>query len=122
MLEKGAAERFNMKLAHIGINADSGEEALAWAGQFGKLLGLEVKDTPKSVYTGEIIEIKKNGGRGANGHIGLSVNNCEAALAYFAEQGVGVLEKTKKFRPDGKCYFAYLDLEIGGFAIHLVEE
>ena len=122
MMEKGMKERFNLKLAHIGINASSGEEALGWAKEFALLLGLEVQDTAKSVYAGDIIEIKKDGGRGAKGHIGLSVKDCEGALAYLEEKGIRAAEGTKKFDNIGKCYFAYLDLEIGGFAVHLVEE
>ncbi|HJB07706.1 MAG TPA: VOC family protein [Candidatus Enterocloster faecavium] len=113
---------FDLKLSHIGMNASDDQEAMEWAKAFSELLGLEVKDGPTAVYSGDVIEIKKNGGRGAKGHIGFSVNDCEAALKYFEEKGVGAVESTKKFDSQGKCNFAYLDREIGGFAIHLMQE
>lgn len=122
MEEKTAVELFDMKVAHIGINGADEADSASLAKQFEDLMGLKTRETPASYFSGELVEIMKKNGRGAKGHIGFSVNNCEAALAYYEARGVHAIEGSKKFREDGTCYFAYLDVEIGGFAVHLVEE
>ena len=60
----------------------------------------------------------KGNGRGTVGHIGVGVNNIEAALEYFKGNGVNPIEETRKV-VDGVTTFVYLDKEIAGFAIHL---
>ena len=95
---------------------------MSWAKEFFEFLGLKTRETPNSVFSGELVEIMKENGRGEKGHIGFSVNNCEEALAYFETRGIHSIEETKKFDSQGKCYFAYLDREIGGFAIHLIQQ
>ncbi len=120
-MDKTAVELFDMSVAHVGINASCAEEAGQWAGEFLSLLGLTTRETPKSYFSGELVEIMKENGRGKNGHIGFAVNDCEAAMKYFEEKGVKFVEDTKKFHEDGTCFFAYMEQEIGGFAIHLVQ-
>lgn len=120
-MDKTAVELFDMKIAHVGINASCSEEALEWAGVFKDFLNLTPRETPASCFSGELVEIMKQNGRGVHGHIGFSVNNCEKAMKYFEARGVKFLEETKKFNADGVCYFAYMEKQIGGFAIHLVE-
>ncbi len=121
-MEKSAAELFEMTVAHVGMNAEGDNEAKAWAEEFLDFLGLETRETPASYFSGELVEIMKKNGRGAKGHIGFGVNDCEEALKYFEKRGVKAIEETKKFDGNGKCIFAYLDREIGGFAIHLVQK
>lgn len=122
MEEKNAVDLFNMRVAHIGINATNDEEALTFAKQFLSLMGLPIKETPISYFNGDLIEIMKENGRGTNGHIGFAVNDCEAAIKYFEGRGLKVIEDTKKFDDNGKCIFVYFEGEIGGFAIHLVQK
>lgn len=122
MEEKTAVELFNMKVAHVGLNGADEADAAALARQFEDLMGLKTRETSMSYFNGEIVEIMKRNGRGAKGHIGFSVNDCEAALAYYEARGIHAIEESKNYREDGHCWFAYLDLQIGGFAIHLVEE
>ena len=122
MENKNAVELFQMKVAHVGMNAENEAQAMSWAKEFFEFLGLKTRETPNSVFIGELVEIMKENGRGEKGHIGFSVNNCEEALAYFETRGIHSIEETKKFDSQGKCYFAYLDREIGGFAIHLIQQ
>lgn len=120
-MDKTAVELFDMRVAHVGINASDSAEGKVWADEFLTLLSLTTRETPKSYFTGELVEIMKENGRGKHGHIGFQVNHCEAAMKYFEERGVRFIEETKKFHEDGTCYFAYMEQEIGGFAIHLVQ-
>lgn len=119
--EKNAIQLFDMKVAHVGINAANAAEGAQWAGRFLSLMGLPVTETPKSYFSGELVEIMKENGRGTHGHIGFSVNDCEAAIRYFEERGMKVIPESRKFREDGACNFAYFEGEIGGFAIHMIE-
>lgn len=119
---KNPVELFDMKVAHIGINAKDKDEALDFANQFLKLLGLPVNETPISYFNDSLIEIMKENGRGTNGHIGFSVNDCEAAIKYFTENGLKTVEETKKYDDNGKCIFTYFEGEIGGFAVHLIQK
>ncbi len=121
MAEKSAVELFDMKVAHIGINAANAAEGGVWANEFLTLMGLPIRETPVSYFNGELVEIMKENGRGTNGHIGFSVNDCEAAIRYFEERGMKSIPETKQFKEDGTCKFTYFEGEIGGFAIHILE-
>lgn len=117
----GAETLFNMKVAHVGINAACSEESKAWAETFMRLMGLPVRETPVSYFAGELVEVMNQNGRGVHGHIGFSVNNVEKAMAYFKERGMTPIEETKKFDENGACTFVYFEEQIGGFAIHLIQ-
>ena len=43
MADKSAAELFDMKVAHVGLNAANDGEAAGVAGDFLKLMGLPVR-------------------------------------------------------------------------------
>ena len=120
-MNENPAELFDMKVAHVGLNASAADEANEWAEQFASLMGLPKKETPVSYFSGELVEIMKQNGRGTKGHIGFSVNNCEKAMEFFAARGVEFIEESKKFDESGACTFVYFKGEIGGFAIHLIE-
>lgn len=120
-MNENAVELFDMKVAHVGINAANAEEGNNWADQFAALMGLPKRETPVSYFSGDLVEIMKQNGRGAKGHIGFTVNNCEKAMEFFAARGVKFIEETKKFDENGACTFVYFEGEIGGFAIHLIQ-
>jgi 2-dehydro-3-deoxyphosphogluconate aldolase/(4S)-4-hydroxy-2-oxoglutarate aldolase len=46
----------------------------------------------------------------------------ERAVAYLARKGVATRPETEKRGADGSLTVAYLDIEIGGFAFHLVKK
>ena len=117
MNENGAA-MFDMKVNHIGINADSGQQAAAWAADFLKLWGIPTRDGEKSVWAGNLVEIMKGNGRGTVGHIAFTVNDCDKAIEYFKGLGMTPIEETRK-TVDGRTTFIYFEEEIAGFAIHL---
>ena len=122
MAEKNAVELFDMKVAHVGINANDDKEALQFAEKFLSLMGLQINETPVSYFNDSLIEIMKKNGRGTNGHIGFAVNDCEKAMKYFEDRGMKTVEETKKFDKDGKCTFVYFDGDIGGCAVHLIQK
>lgn len=120
-MDQNAVALFDMAIAHVGINAQNPEEANGVATAFLSLFDFPVRETSASYFSGELVETMKQNGRGTHGHIGFRVNDCEKAMKYFENKGVKFLDETKKYKEDGTCFFAYMEGEIGGFAIHLVQ-
>ena len=120
-MNENAVELFDMKVAHVGLNAADPAEGNSWADEFAALMGLPKRETPVSYFSGNLVEIMKQNGRGTKGHIGFSVNNCEKAMEFFAARGAKFIEESKKFDEKGACTFVYFDGEIGGFAIHMIQ-
>ena len=108
------------ELRHIGINNPSAEEAISGATTLSSLLQLPIKDGNSSMFVGTQFEFLKKTYLGKNGHIAIGTNFIERAVAYFAQQGVEINEETRNEK-NGKLATVYLNLEIGGFAIHLVQ-
>ena len=104
--------------AHIGINAKNKEDAQNISNLF-ELFGFVAKPNEASIFNDSVIEIMKKPGRGTYGHIALKCWSVERALAYLKQFGFNTVEETVKMEK-GKITFAYIDKEIGGFAIHLV--
>jgi 2-dehydro-3-deoxyphosphogluconate aldolase / (4S)-4-hydroxy-2-oxoglutarate aldolase len=107
-------------LRHVGINTSSGAEATRLAEQLQKTFGLSPADTPGSIFVGTQFEILKNTFLGTHGHIAITTNSIERAIAHLGRRGIGIKPETKN-EMDGKLQTVYLDLEVGGFAFHLVQ-
>lgn len=114
---------FGLRLAHVGINAASDEEAEAIAERFQTLMGLERRVVaPISVFSDTAVEIMKGCGRGTQGHIGFHVDDIPAAERWFSARGFAIDESSRALNPDGSTHLVYFQEEIGGFAIHLTED
>ena len=109
------------KLAHIGINCTDEASAIDVSGAFSKLFGWEQKIGNSSVFSGGGIECMKTAGKGAMGHIGVGVNNVRRAVYHLECSGVEFDMSSAKYDKDGRMTAIYLKDEIGGFAVHLVE-
>lgn len=112
-------ELFGMRVAHVGINAGTEEEAERIADRFALLMGLSKDEKPISVFSDTLVETMKGGGRGTHGHIGFHVDDIAAAEAWFKARGFEVNEESRVLNPDGSTFLVYFKEEIGGFAIHL---
>ncbi len=111
------------ELAHIGINTESEEEALKVANRFAFLLGLPVKNGNSSVFAGGAVEVMKSVYLGAKGHIAIRTNYIDRAVNYLESVlGFTFKEETAKRDDKGKLKAIYLEEEIGGFAVHLVQK
>ena len=114
--------QFQTALATVVVRLHPAAQLVHLAGDFLQVMGLPVRETPLSYFNGDLVEIMKENGRGTHGHIGFSVNDVEAAIRYFEERGLKSIPETKKFDENGKCFFPYFEGEIGGFAIHIVQQ
>ena len=107
---------------HLGINSEDEYESLTGAEKMEEMFGFTVKQGNSSHFAGVGFEFMKKPYLGKNGHIGIAVVNVERAVAYFAARGVKILTDTEKRDNHGSLLAAYLDIEIGGFALHIMKK
>lgn len=110
------------EVAHIGVNAANPEEAETIGKQFCTLLGLEYRPGNSSVFAGSLVEVMKQGGRGAKGHIAIATNSVLRARHYLERNGFSFDESSEKHDDKGNLMVMYLQDEIGGFGVHLVQK
>ena len=108
------------QLKHIGINHPDESSAMDTAAELCRIFNLQMKDNMSThVFAGSLFEVKKNCEVGKLGHIGLRVADMDAALTYLEGKGVHILPDTVRRDESGNITFAYLDIEIAGFAFHV---
>ncbi|MGI5896302.1 MAG: bifunctional 4-hydroxy-2-oxoglutarate aldolase/2-dehydro-3-deoxy-phosphogluconate aldolase [Oscillospiraceae bacterium] len=122
LAQQAVMTMLGFKLVHIGINAGTGDAAMAQAKQFAALFGMAINDGEKSIFMDDVIEIMKFDGRGTNGHIAIQTNDIHRAMYYLAGKGISFIEDSKTYDANGKLNLVYLEGEIGGFAIHLKQK
>ncbi|MDR3230531.1 MAG: bifunctional 4-hydroxy-2-oxoglutarate aldolase/2-dehydro-3-deoxy-phosphogluconate aldolase [Synergistaceae bacterium] len=110
------------ELRHLGINEPDGDAALKDAETMEKLFGFSVKQGNSSHFAGVGFEFMKTMYLGKNGHIAIATVSPDRAVAYFAGLGFKTRPETEKRDASGSLAVAYLEVEIGGFAVHLVRK
>lgn len=111
------------ELAHVGVNAANEEEAVKAANRFSMLFGMPVKAGNSSVFAGTAVEVMKTPYLGKCGHIAVKTNYIERAVRYLSTVlGTVFREESAKRDPAGKLKAVYLEEEIGGFAVHLMQK
>jgi len=109
------------KLAHIGINETSNDNALNTANRFDELFGFKAKPGNSSNFAGKFIEVMKTPYLGKNGHIAIGTNFIERAVYHLEKRGVKFDKTTEKRDGAGVLKAVYLEGELSGFAVHLVQ-
>ena len=110
------------ELMHIGINAENEQAAGQAAGMFEALFGFAVKVGNSSYFAGSYIEVMKSPHLGKNGHIAIGVNNIQRGMAYLERMGVRFNPDSEKKDAGGKLAVIYMQEEIAGFAVHLMQK
>jgi 2-dehydro-3-deoxyphosphogluconate aldolase/(4S)-4-hydroxy-2-oxoglutarate aldolase len=108
------------ELAHIGINAADEAQALALANTLSDMFDLTIKDGNSSVFAGTGVEVIKGGLDGC-GHIAIATNSIDRAVHYLARHGYRIDESSVKMK-NGRKLAVYLDGQIGGFRLHLMQK
>ena len=109
------------EFAHLGINEEDEDKALNSANLLSHLFYLPVKEGTSSVFAGPAFEVIKNRYLGEHGHIAIVTNDIYRAITYLKMKGISVLPETAKGK-DGKLKAVYLDQEVSGFVIHLLQK
>jgi len=107
--------------AHVGINGENPQTAAASAEMFSHLFSFATRDGTSSIFAGTGLEFMKTPYIGTHGHLAISTLSIPRAEAYLKRKGVGVRPETAKEK-DGKTIAIYLDREVAGFAIHLLQK
>ena len=105
--------------AHLGINGPDEGTCRGMAGIFQQLFDFVPKEGGTSIFLSERIEITKSPFLGEKGHIAIRCHQVERALCYFATMGIAAKPETAK-HDRGLLKSIYLDLDLGGFALHLL--
>ena len=97
--------------------------AIKAANRFAFLFGMPAKVGSSSVFAGSVLEVMKEPYLGKNGHIAIRTNYIDRAVNYMETVlGVKFKEESAKKDAKGALKAIYLDEEIGGFAVHLVQK
>lgn len=121
LAQEAVATMLGFQLAHLGINEDNQEKALHLANLLSGTFYFNIKEGKSSVFAGSSFEIMKSRYIGEHGHIALATNNINRAIAYLKRKGISILPETAK-ESDGKLKSVYLDMNVSGFAIHLMQK
>lgn len=109
------------ELAHVGINCDDRDSADGVAQAFCDAFGFAKKEGNSSIFAGSGFEVMKSKGPGACGHVAIKTNDIVAARKHLEERGYTFDENSAKFKADGSLNAIYLNGEMGGFAVHLLQ-
>ena len=82
------------------------------------MLHMQVEEKPGATFVGMQFEITKKKSRGEHGHLAIGTNFIHRAIAHLGRCGVEILPDTR-VEKEGQLVTVFLDLEIGGFAVHL---
>ena len=109
------------EFAHLGINEEDEDKALNSANLLSHLFYLPIKEGTSSIFAGPGFEVMKKQYLGKHGHIAIATNDIHRAITYLKMKNISVISETAKEK-DGKLKAIYLDQEVSGFAIHLLQK
>ncbi|MBE3091620.1 MAG: bifunctional 4-hydroxy-2-oxoglutarate aldolase/2-dehydro-3-deoxy-phosphogluconate aldolase [Candidatus Atribacteria bacterium] len=121
LTKEAVAVMLGFEFAHLGINEEDEEKALHSANLLSQLFYFPIKEGTSSVFAGPAFEVIKNRYLGEHGHIAIATNHIHRAITYLKRKGISILPETAKEK-DGKLKAIYLDQEVSGFAIHLLQK
>jgi 2-dehydro-3-deoxyphosphogluconate aldolase/(4S)-4-hydroxy-2-oxoglutarate aldolase len=119
LCREAVAALHGFAFAHMGLNGSGPEDAAKDAATFASLFGLATSENPGSIFVSDVIELLKTPFRGEHGHIAIRCNSIERAIPYLRAKDINTVPDTVK-SDKGVIKSGYLDLSIGGFAIHLL--
>jgi len=119
--KEAVSTMLDFKFAHLGINEENKDKALKAAELLSQLFYLPIKEGTSSIFAGPSFEVIKNQYLGKHGHIAIATNDIHRAITYLKMKGISILPDTKKEK-DGKLKAVYLDQEVSGFALHLLQK
>ncbi len=121
LTEEAVSTMLDFKVVHLGVNSANEAEADATANALCNAFGFARDERTKSVFAGSGVEVMKQNGRGAHGHVAIKTSNVDRAVYHLSRKGIKFDMDTATYAPDGSMKFVYLKDEIGGFAYHLVK-
>ncbi len=121
LTKEAVSTMLGFEFAHLGINEENKDKAFNSANLLSHLFYFSVKEGATSVFADPDFEITKNQYLGKHGHIAIATNDIYRTINYLKMKGVSLLPETAKEK-DGKLKAIYLDQEVSGFVIHLLQK
>jgi len=121
LTREAVSTMLGFEFAHLGINEENEDKALNSANLLSHLFYLPIKEETSSIFAGSAFEVIKNKYLGKHGHIAIATNDIYRAITYLKMKGISLLPETAKEK-EGKLKAVYLDQEVSGFAIHLLQK
>jgi 2-dehydro-3-deoxyphosphogluconate aldolase/(4S)-4-hydroxy-2-oxoglutarate aldolase len=121
LTQEAISSMLGFEFAHLGINEETKDKALNSANLLSDFFNFPLKEGASSFFAGPAFEIMKNRGLGKHGHIAITTHDIYRAIAYLKMKGISTLPETAKEK-DGKLKAIYIDQEVSGFAIHLLQK
>ncbi len=121
MTRSAVDKMLGFELRHIGLNTEDAETSMAECKKLAALTGLPIKEGNSSNFVGTAFEINKYMGRGKHGHIAIGTNSVKRAKWHLEQRGYKFIEESAVIK-NGKLIAIYLEDEVAGFAVHLVQK
>ncbi len=121
-VDRAMREMLGFELRHVGINHLNEAQAEKTADTFEQLFGFVKVDKGGAFFSGSFIESMKKQFRGTHGHIAISTHNAARAAWYLEQRGAKINWKSAEYNKNGSLRVVYLQDEIGGFAVHLIQK
>lgn len=121
LCQEAVAKSLGFELAHVGVNTADGAAAVQVAREFDARFGFGVKEGNSSVFAGSGIEVMKSMYLGQSGHLAVRTNHIGRAIAFLAKRGFQADMSTAKYKGE-RLTAVYMQGEIGGFAVHLLQK
>lgn len=109
------------EFAHLGINEENEKKANDTAKFFNTFFNFQINDGASSIFMNRDFEIMKNPYLGKHGHIAIFTNDIHRAIFYLDKIGLKEQKDTRKDK-NGKLIASYVEGEVSGFAIHLLQK
>ncbi len=109
------------EFSRLGINEGTPEKAIESGTFLSNAFRLPLKEDEISISAGSCFEITKGPLSGNKGYIAIRTNNIHRAIAYLNRKGVSTRQESAKEK-NGRLNTVYLDRDVSGFAIHLVQK
>ena len=121
LTQEAVSTMLGFEFAHLGINEENKDKALDSVNLLSHLFYFPIKEGTSSIFAGSGFEVMKNQYLGKHGHIAIATNDIRRVIAYLKTKGISILPETAK-EDKGKLKAVYLDQEVSGFAIHLLQK
>ena len=120
--QRAVDQLLGFELRHVGMNHLNAKEAEKTANQFERLFGFTKTDKGGAYFAGPYVECMKKMFYGKQGHIAIATACAERAAWYLEQRGAKFNWKSADYNPDGTLRVVYLQEEIGGFAVHILQK
>lgn len=121
LLKQAVFTMLDFNLKHVGINSKNEEESNKTASAFESIFGLAKEDRGGAYFAGDVIEIMKKPFYGTHGHIAISTPFAGCAAYHLEQMGIKLNWQSAGYTPEGNLRVVYLQEEIGGFAVHILQ-